>query len=263
MHKTIRNILQKSRHFLERKGYSINPIDSTCWEDQRSLLRDLKISNVVDVGANVGLVAQKYRKLFPTARIVCVEPIKELAEQVRVNCPTANVHQIALSANDGEADFHINASRDTSSLLMSDLESIPSSYAEIQREIGVRKIPTRKLDTLAAECNIEQISVLKMDIQGGELAALEGASNLLRNANIDIIYTEVFFLPFYINQPLFGDLLSRLAEDKYALHGIYNYGFSGRSGKLQWADAIFVAPHVVSNSRDLLRDSIRSKRDLA
>lgn len=256
MNEVVRSILQRVRYYVERRGYSINPIDRSCWHDQLALLQDLNVSNVVDVGANVGLVAAKYCELFPAARIFCVEPIHELAEQIPLNCPSASIHSVALSDNDGAADFHVNVSKDTSSLLESDLRSIPKSYAVIQNEVEVRKVATNRLDTLARDLNIEHIGVLKLDIQGGELAALEGASSFLRKANIDLIYTEVFFQPFYVNQPLFNDIFSRLAKDYYSLHSIYNCVFSGRTGKLQFADAIFVAPHLAQKSKMMLREDV-------
>jgi hypothetical protein len=84
---------------------------------------------------------------------------------------------------------------------------------------------------LASSKNLRHIDLLKMDIQGGEYEALHGATELLANGAIDLIYSEAFFVPMYANQPLFGDLVSYLAKWNYRLHLIYNQNINGISGR--------------------------------
>ena len=45
-----------------------------------------------------------------------------------------------------------------------------------------------------------------MDIQGGELMALHGASQLLKTRSIDLIYCEVVFVEQYVNQADFHQI---------------------------------------------------------
>lgn len=76
---------------------------------------------------------------------------------------------------------------------------------------------------------------------------------MLTGAVIELIYTEVWFLPFYENQPLFGDISNFLTKFGYSLYGIYNAGFSGSTGRMTWADAIFVSPQIRSRAYGLLK----------
>ena len=45
-------------------------------------LTNLNISTVLDIGANKGRRARNYRRLFPDAKIYCVEPIPHLCQQL-------------------------------------------------------------------------------------------------------------------------------------------------------------------------------------
>ena len=106
------------------------------------------------------------------------------------------------------------------------------------------------LDTFCKDEQIERIDLLKMDVQGGELGILQGARQLLAQKKIAVIYSEVFFVPMYQNQPLFG--CSELAPHRYSLHYAYNFVFNGRSGRLFSADALFVSPDLLGQSKKML-----------
>lgn len=85
--------------------------------------------------------------------------------------------------------------------------------------------------------NIKSIDILKMDIQGGELAALSGASGLLNSQEIKIVYAEVYFVQQYESEPLFHDVSKFLYGFGFTLQDLYTpiYG----NGNFAWCDAIF------------------------
>lgn len=165
------------------------------------------------------------------------------------------IHCCAIGSNDGTSDFYINAKKDTSSLLRSDREHLSSSYEAILAIEDHRKVKVITLDSFAAANRTEHIDLMKLDIQGGELDALIGAHDVFSQAKVDLLYTEVYFVPMYINQPLFGDLACQLAKWDYKLHLIYNQIINGISGRPLWADALFVSPKIHAASRQRLRDS--------
>ncbi|MEO0698775.1 MAG: FkbM family methyltransferase, partial [Pseudomonadota bacterium] len=195
---------------------------------------------IFDVGANEGKLAQTYRKHFPDARIFCLEPIPHFAARLRASQPSAEVIESALASEDGTASFFVNAFEDTSSLLQSDLGSMPQSYRPMMQPKDSIKVRTAKLDTLMGQFGLDTIGILKMDIQGGEYNALKGAAQALERKGIAIIALEVFLEAYYADQRLFGEIASLLAQYGYHLHRLYNINFSGTSGRPQWADAIFV-----------------------
>lgn len=244
------------RFLIAKSNYNISPINNLCWKDKYALLKDIDVKVIIDVGANKGTISKKYKEMFPEARIISIEPIKDFCINIKNNFDWAEVYNFALSDNCSKKVFNINSSIDTSSLLETDLNSIPKSYINLQNVVKKINVDTITLDKLASDLEIEKINILKLDIQGGELNALKGAKKLLKNNQIDLIYTESFFLPFYKDMGLFGDIASFLFDFEYKFHGLYNEVNSGYSGRLQWCDAIFVSPKLAKCSKKLLIQSM-------
>lgn len=261
MNKHLKSILMKAWGIAHRAGYDIRKAEEHCWPDQVALLGESQVSVVFDVGANAGDVTARYRGLFPEATVHCFEPLPGACDHLRrryVRDAKVTVQQAAVTDLDGECNFTVNCADDSSSLLEADVEGIPDSYQRSMSPAHSLTVPAVTIDRYCASLNIPKIDILKLDIQGGELRALKGAGNALRSRSIRLIYSEVFFLPFYTGQPLFGDQLAFLAQLGYVLHGIYNPAFSGQTGRLQWADCIFVNEELAVRSRELMRTSMRA-----
>ncbi|MEE4537190.1 MAG: FkbM family methyltransferase [Erythrobacter sp.] len=241
-----RRLLQTVRRLIERAGYEVHPKADHFISDQVALLPDRAAPVIFDIGANNGKFAHSYRTCLPSARVFCLEPIPHLAAKLREEQAGSRegveVIEAALSDADGYAPFFINEFEDTSSLLQPDSEGMPESYRSAMKPKKRVEVRTTRLDTLMRQCNLERIDILKMDIQGGEYAALKGAAESLAARRISIIALEVFMERYYRDQPVFGDIAALLARYDYRLHRLYNISFSGRNGRPQWADAIFIAP---------------------
>ena len=256
MNKLVRNALQRARFFAQRSGFAINRAEAFAFPDQAELMSDRDVRIIFDIGANNGSTVAEYRKLFPESTVHCFEAIPGLVVKIKDRFSADNnvkVHPVAVDESPGNRHFHVNRNIDTSSLLRSSVESIPSSYRSIQSPTKIIEVDCQTIDSVCSEESVSRIDILKMDIQGGELGALRGAAKMLANAAVDLIYSEVWFLPFYDDQPLFGDICSFLAQFGYSIHGIYNVGISGGTGRMTWADSIFVSPELRGRSREILR----------
>jgi hypothetical protein len=85
-----------------------------------------------------------------------------------------------------------------------------------------------------------------MDIQGGELAALRGAANLLRDRRIKAIYCEVEVYPLYKSQPQFWDIGAFLHAHGFNFYSFYDrYYHPDNPRVLSWADALFICDELV------------------
>jgi hypothetical protein len=116
-------------------------------------------------------------------------------------------------------------------------------WAGPAHEVQKVSVDTRTLDSFVAERDIATIDILKMDIQGGELAALRGAQDFLTGSRIRLIALEVEFKPLYKEQPLFWDICEFLYRFGYSFFSLYDAVYHERNRNvLCWADAIFLAP---------------------
>ncbi len=205
---------------------------------QKDLLNG-RVNTIFDLGANYGSVTEIYKNVFPDAAIYAFEPFpevfKSLTEKVG-QLRNVKVYDKAVTDSSGKRTFFVNENADTNSLYKSQETGLSSDkQAENKYSIEVDAV---SLNDFCREEKIQKIDILKMDIQGGELGALKGATNLLEKKQISLLYLEAFFIPQYQDQPLFQDLLSFLFAMGYQLQDIYN-PFYGK-GSLAWCDAIFL-----------------------
>lgn len=212
---------------------------------QRRLIAALGVSDplVFDVGGHYGETIRKYKSAFPDCRIVSFEPTPHSFETLRTAwAGDRGVELInkAVTETNGPVEFHVNAFDASSSTLprpSTGRRYYPKS-AETEKKISVDGIA---LDSLfdARECP----AILKMDIQGGELAALKGATRLLESPKLKLIYTEALFVSHYENHPLFHDMSVYLSDHGYSLYNIYNLR-SATNGQLRYGDVLFVSAEV-------------------
>ena len=186
---------------------------------------DLKKIVCADVGANVGLWALRFNKEFPQAKIICFEPNQEafnrLAELTSERDEFICI-KAAVSAEPGEAFIYFDAPTSGHASLKKrklDHFGIEMKFQE--------KVNVTSLDFWVAENKLSP-NIIKLDIEGYELAALQGASRTLESvriiqfefggANID---TRTYFQDFWYFLSDLGFQLYRLGPkgitriDKY------------------------------------------------
>lgn len=208
------------------------------FQKQKELLNG-NVNVIFDLGANYGGVTKEYKKTFPHATVYAFEPFPEMFKKLSEYTATLSDVHLSDKAISDRADkriFFVNESVDTNSLLESQATGMRSDE-QVKNKTRI-EVETISLDEFCRLKSVKSIDILKMDIQGGELDALKGAASLLQEKKIGLIYTETNFIPQYVNQPLFQDLLIFLEKKGYQLQDIYNpyYG----KGSLAWCDAIFL-----------------------
>jgi FkbM family methyltransferase len=148
----------------------------------------------LDIGANLGYMTGLMAwRSGPRGRVHSFEPCSQVLGDLCANtkrwagepglAPT-EVHQLALSRSCGYADLHIPASFGNNQGTAS-LEAVPSDGPAVR----VEQIETARLDEVLGE-EVE-VGLAKIDVEGHELAVLEGAAGLLANHRIrDIVFEE-------------------------------------------------------------------------
>ncbi|HMG04650.1 MAG TPA: FkbM family methyltransferase [Chthoniobacterales bacterium] len=193
---------------------------------------------VIDGGANRGSFTDAFLQLHRPERLVLVEALPDLAEKLRgryAGKPGISVVSAALSDKNGEAQFEINRSEASSSLLPID----PRNTAWFGRDLAVARtvrVPTMTLPQLIEEQGLQTVDLLKLDLQGAERAVLTGGESMLER--VRVIYTEVFFEPLYDGAWLFPEMHEFLCGRGFKLCGLSNIVHAGEGDLLQ-ANATF------------------------
>lgn len=240
-----RYILRKDffRKVRERLRQYSRVIRKNAFSDLRFLLQAIPVHTVFDVGANIGYITDAFLHAFPKANIYCFEPTPttfEVLQKRLGNSPYTKLYNQAVSDESGRLTFYLNRNSGTCSLLE------PETYNKLtwaRKSLNPIEVSVISLDEFCSREKISEIDLLKLDIEGSELKALQGAQDMLERSKIALIYTEVVFVPLYKNQPLFHQIVQYLHEVHYALYNVYGVVESPiRQGLI--SNAIFLSPEM-------------------
>jgi FkbM family methyltransferase len=204
------------------------------------VLHESTINSIVDGGASIGDTSIKLAKLFPDAQIYAFEPFppfidalkKKAQENTRIK-----VEPFALDEIAGKRVLTINESEGTNSFFSSE-SSGNQPYGDLMKKKGEIEVTSKTLDSWAENKGINSIDIIKLDLQGNELAALKGASAQLSNNKVKAISCEVSFIQQYKNQPLASEVMSMLNSFDFDLFNLYQMHF--HHGQFIQADALFL-----------------------
>jgi FkbM family methyltransferase len=168
--------------------------------------------NCVDCGAHVGAVLASLRSLAPKGRHVAIEADEQKAAAIRRRFPEVEVHAVALGSHPGRAEFLIDRSRPGFSRL------VPAGgSAAHDRTVSV---PVAPLDDLVHH----DVQLIKIDIEGAELPALQGARDLLSRCHPALLFecgTDESLRSFgYDRDALFSFLVD---DAGYAIHSMVDF----------------------------------------
>ena len=154
-----------------------------------------------------------------------------LEKLVAVNCAASN--------ENGTINFRITSSEQSSSILPLKIHS--DIYPTIEETHQV-EVVAKTLDTILEELQINpaDVNLINFDIQGAELLALQGATNLLKY--VDAINTEVSYVELYEGCGLIDDM-----DDFLEQYGFVRIATTTPYHRT-WGDAFYVKKAVVTMS---------------
>lgn len=190
---------------------------------------------VVDVGASRGQFASFARDRFPGATVICFEPLPESRDALAtVLQGQAEILPFAVGDQAGTSVFHVSAADDSSSLLpigRRQREEYPGT--EESREVDVQVVT---LADALEDRALRSPALLKVDVQGFELAVLRGAGELLDR--FDEVFVECSFVELYDGQALADEVIAFLLARGLRFAGPFGVSY-GRGGQALQADLLF------------------------
>lgn len=201
-------------------------------------------------------VEQGWKIFAPNLTIYGFDADLSACEQMNAHIASQNVAwtekhiPIALWNSEGESEIYITREPECISLHRPSEEYRQRfiSASKAMELIDSQVIDTTTLDNFCHAEGIEAIDVLQIDVQGGELQVLQGASEILRRSTLAII-TEVEFMELYSQQPLFSDVDLYLREQEFSLFDLGTIHRDQRRnipiissyhpGPPMWADAFY------------------------
>jgi FkbM family methyltransferase len=201
------------------------------------ILAGLQLSTVVDIGANRGQFALCIRRLYPQAQIFSFEPLRKPARAWMGNFGAdvrARLFNKAIAPQSGSAIMHVSRWDVSSSLLpfaRAQHENFPLTE-EASREV----VETTPLEACIDEHQIDDSSLLKLDVQGFEFAALQGCGALLERFRY--VYVEASFIELYVGQALATEVIEFLLGKGFNLLCVANLSYGASARPIQ-ADFLF------------------------
>jgi FkbM family methyltransferase len=230
------------RSLADRFGYQITR-RADAFTDMRRFVPPNARPLILDIGANYGQTAEKFRATFPSSIIHCFEPGTEtFAVLQRTFAGKSNVHvwRRAVGSSVGQQTFLENTEADMSSFL----ELSETGWGEVNKRT-VADVTT--VDQFVREQNKSAVDILKSDTQGYELEVFKGAEESMRARRIGLVYFEFIFSEMYRGLPRFDEVFRFLTDRDFLLVSIYD--IHQQRGVADWANFLFVHHDYYQRSR--------------
>lgn len=223
------------RRTLARRGLEIRRTDRGVRRTLAAVLAHYRQLGLVpgavfDVGVGPGTPELYYA--FPEARLVLVEPLVEWRphmEAVRAQ-RAAEIVLAAAGAQTGEIEIAVHRVPELSSMI----GKRPDDATDLQARI----VPMVRLDDIWREHQLLGPFVLKVDVEGGELEVLSGATGLL--GECELVLLEVAFYQLIQGAPQFHDVVAWMHDHGFVVADLYNGHNRPLDGALAQMDVAFV-----------------------
>lgn len=203
-----------------------------------ALMNSSGVRTVIDVGANTGQYGTDLRQAGFQGDIVSFEPLSDAyAELLRTSRRDENWHcrQLAISDRPGSGKIYIAGNSASSSLLV--MAGAHNEAAPEAAVVGAEEVTLCRLDAVDEIRSMAHPLMLKLDVQGHELAALDGAAGILDR--VALVEAELSICELYAGAPLMLEVLSAMAGRGFELVALEPGFYDPRDGRFLQFDGFF------------------------
>ncbi len=229
--------IQELRHVLKAQGMAMHPVKT-----RAPYLRSygFGVEVVFDVGVGAGN-PWLYRS-FPHARFVLIDPQETCAAQVREKgvLDDFHFHAAALGAESGQAVLKVPYSERRREASLASLKTRTEKKVKSFIRVDDISVPVKTLDDIAVA--YPGPAGLKLEAEGGELEALQGARETLQRCEFVIV--EMSVKPRFENLGLPSAIVACLAEAGLQLRDVMHFGTGpgigpGKKAQPKYLDVLF------------------------
>ena len=206
----------------------------------QTIYRQFGIRTVIDVGANEGQYIAKIIQQGFGGKVYSFEPIPSVFEKLKKNSASyPNWTAINLGIGSKEEELLINVSEnfESSSILNVGENSVHANPAT--KTTHQEKIKVITLDSfLAGGVVPDKPMLLKLDVQGFEMEALQGALGSLQD--FSVLQVELSFIPVYQGAPSYHDVTTFLEGRGFEIFTLLPAFIDDKTGRMLQADGVFV-----------------------
>lgn len=185
---------------------------------------------IIDAGAYRGEWTRLARQAFPTAAVLLIEPQPHLATHLKEFCaerPQTKFRSALLGTAPGNARFVFS---ETNSRIV-DAGYIPGPGERTM------ELPVEPLQDIVQAEGFLDCELLKLDLQGHELPALEGAGTMF--GQVEVIIAEISWLRIG-EVPLLHEVIARFHAKGYQAYDIWGFNYRPLDRALWQTDVVFV-----------------------
>ena len=244
--------LHKLRRLIERvtqtRIYRKPPRGIDLAYDLAHALPGYRVQTVFDVGANVGQSAQDYLEKFPVARIYSFEPVRSTFQQLEANLKgedRVRCFQLAFGASPQQGTMVLQGES-----VMFFLSEASRPLSEAQNAV-TEQVQVATLDEFCRQHQLERISYIKIDTEGGDMNVLKGAEHLLAEQRIDLMQLEAGMNSHNTWHVALETLKQHLESRNYFLFGVYEqvHEWPAKEPHLRRANPVFISRRMIETYR--------------
>lgn len=163
--------------FRDNFGDITNLVDLFYRQEYR--VREISEEGVIlDIGANIGLAAAWFAHYNPGKMIYCFEPLGPNVQLIKLNCPDAQVVQVGVGARTDRVKLKV------------DQDNVMASQISCEWDTHEVEFDVITLDDFLKTRGVEQVSLMKIDVEGMEDEVLQGARQTLENTHQVVMETH-------------------------------------------------------------------------
>lgn len=185
-------------------------------------IRPREVRSIIIAGAWHGTEIGALLHRYPRAEVVAFEPSPRNYAILQASfgaAPRVTCFREAISDTVGHADFHEGSLPGTGSLLHFGETEESRQHNSGLVETEEFRVPVSTLDDHEGVRHLERVDLLKIDVQGGELAAIGGGAEMLKRTSAVLI--EVALMgSAYQGASRFGAVTEALADAGLTLCGL-------------------------------------------